>query len=295
MAEESTPSDLSPDRRISRQELQLVIRRAAELFTSETDADERLSEEQVLRIADELGLPGRHVRQALYELPPRPEREGWIDRAYGPAAVQETRVVRGAPDEVMDRLEDYLVTREFLQVLRRKGAKAAFSPADDAISNVARAVRRPQRQWQLARSRRVLVETRPMVENESHVRLELDMGPQRRKALTSGILGGTLIGLPLAAGAFFPVGHMVFEIAGDAAGYAAGLAAGASTFGASVAGGIAVARSRFRARVDSARFEIASLLDRLEGGRTLDPPPAPWLRSLRSRIADTLRPSSREE
>jgi hypothetical protein len=286
--EESGPSG----RGISQRELQLVIRRAAELYTAESDRHERLSEAEVLRIADELGLPGKHVRQALYELPRTPQDGGWVDRWYGPPGVVGTRVVPGDPATVLDRLEQYLVTREFLQVLRRQGGRAAFSPADDAISNVARAVRRPPRQWQIARSRRVLVEVRPMVEEESHVRLEIDVDGQRRKAVTSGLVGGALVGLPLAAGAFFPVGHMVFDVAGDAAAYAAGLAAGASAFGASLATGLAVARSRFRARIDGARLEIAGLLDRLEGGRTLDPPPAPWLRSLRSRIADTLRPGS---
>lgn len=292
MADEPSEPELPPERgRITRSDLQLVIRRAAELYTSEADADERLSEDEVLRIADELGLPGRHVRQALYELPRGgSEAVSWLDRWYGPPVVVGTRVTPGPPDQVVDRLEDYLVTREFLQILRRQGGRASFSPADDAISNVARAVRRPQRQWQIARSRRVLVEARPLPDDESHVRLELDMEPQRRKAVTSGIVGGALVGLPLAAGVFFPVGHVAFEIAGDAAAYAAGLAAGAGTFSASVASGMAIARSRFRARVDSARMEIAGLLDRLEVGGRLDPPPAPWLRGLRSRIAGSLRP-----
>ena len=277
---------------ISREDLQLVIRRAAELYTEETDADERLSETEVLRIADELGLPGRHVRQALYELPRNRGSEGAVDRWFGSPAVVGTRVVPGKPSEVMDRLEDYLVTREFLQVLRRQGEKAVFNPAEDAISNVARAVRRPQRQWQIARARRVLVEARPIPEGESHVRLEVDVGNRRIRAVTGGIVGGALVGVPLAAGAFFPVGHIVADIAGDAAGYAAGLVAGASAFATSVGAGMAVARARFRSRVEDARLEIAGLLDRLEGGRTLDPPPAPWLRSLRSKIADTLRPGS---
>lgn len=293
MADDAPGPDLSPDTRgITRGELQLVIRRAAELYTSEADAHERLSEAEVLRIADELGLPGRHVRQALYELPRvRGDESGWLDRWYGPPTVVGTRLTPGAPEEVLDRLEDYLVTRELLQLVRRQGGRAAFSPADDAISNMTRAVRRPQRQWQIARSRRVLVEARPMLERESHVRLELDVEPQRRKALRSGIVGGALVGLPLAAGAFFPVGHVFFEIAGDAAGYAAGLTAGAGALGASVASGMAIARSRFQSRVENARLEIAGLLDRLEGGRKLDPPSAPWLRDLRSRIAGTLRSS----
>lgn len=291
MADEPSPPDLSAETHaISRGELQLVIRRAAELYTAETDADERLSETEVLRIAEDLGLPSRHVRQALYELPRGREAEsGWLDRWYGPPTIVGTRVTPGRPDQVVSRLEDYLVTREFLQVLRRQGAKAAFGPADDAISNMARAVRRPQRQWQIARSRRVLVEARPMPEAESHVRIELDIDPQRRKALTSGLLGGALVGLPLAAGAFFPVGHLMFTVAGDAAAYAAAVTAGAGVFGASVASGVALARARFRTRVDNARLEIAGLLDRLEVGGKLDPPPAPWLRGLRSRISDTLR------
>ena len=274
---------------ITREDLQLVIRRAAELYTEETDADEHLSEAEVLRIADELGLPGRHVRRALYELPRSRGESGWVDRWFGPPVVVGTRVVPGEPAEVVDRLEDYLVTREFLQVLRRQGEKAAFSPAEDAISNVARAVRRPQRQWQIARARRVLVEARPIPEEESHVRLEVDVANRRSTAVTGGVVGGVLVGLPLAAGAFFPVGHIVFDIAGDAAGYAAGLVAGASAFAASVSAGVAVARHRFRARLEDARLEIAGLLDRLEGGRKLDPPPAPWLRSLRSRISDVIR------
>jgi len=274
---------------ITRADLQLVIRRAAELYTEETDADEHLSETEVLKIADELGLPGRHVRQALYELPRNRGEGGWVEKWFGPPAVVGTRVVPGRPGAVMDRLEDYLVTREFLQVLRRQGEKAVFSPAEDAISNVARAVRRPQRQWQVARARRVLVEARPIPENESHVRLEVDVGNRRTAAVTGGLVGGALLGLPLAAGAFFPVGHIVFDIAGDAAGYAAGMVAGASVFAASVSAGVAVARHRFKARLADARLEIAGLLDRLEGGRTLDPPPAPWLRSLRSKIGDVIR------
>ncbi|MFW6206004.1 MAG: hypothetical protein ACOC5I_02075, partial [Gemmatimonadota bacterium] len=262
-----------------------------ELYTAEADADEQLSEAEVLRIADELGLPGRHVRQALYELP-RGRPAGRLDRWFGPPTVAGTRVVPGEPSKVVDRLEDYLVTREFLQVLRRQGNKVALSPAEDAISNVARAVRRPQRQWQIARARSVLVEARPIPESESHVRLELNVEHRRRHAVVGGLVGGALIGVPLAAGAFFPVEHLVTGMAGDTAAYLAGMTAAAGTFAASVGAGFGVARRRFRARLEDARFEVAALLDRLEGGRTLDPPPAPWLRSLRSRIADTLRPGS---
>ncbi|NIP83945.1 MAG: hypothetical protein GWM90_33840, partial [Gemmatimonadetes bacterium] len=64
---------------------------------------------------------------------------------------------------------------------------------------------------------------------------------RRTRAVTGGFVGGALIGLPLAAGAFFPVGHLFFDLAGDTVGYAAGLVAGAGTFAASVSAGVAVA------------------------------------------------------
>ena len=275
---------------ITRQGLQLVIRRAAELAAQEADSDERLSEAEVVRIAEELGLPGRYVRRALYELPRTLDEEAsLLTRWYGDSAVTATRVVPGAPAPLLSRLEDYLVTREFLQVLRKQGGRISFRPADDAISNVARAVRRPQRQWQVARSRQVLVEVRPMPDGESHARIEIDLAEQRRAAATTGgivggISGAVFAGAPLAAGTFFALGGVAEGIAGGAAAVAVLIGTGGG-----VAAGLAIARASFRARVDNARLELASLLDRLESGERLDPPPAPWLRGLRSRIAETLR------
>lgn len=288
---ENPPSPAEPGRGITRRDLEVVIRRAAELYTRETDADEHLTEAEVLRIAEELGLPSRHVRRALYELPATPAADARVDRWYGRSMVQGTRVVPGPPAPVMDRLEEYLVTREFLQLVRRQGEKAAFAPADDAISSVARAVRRPKRQWQIARSRRVLVEVRPMPGEDSHVRLEIDLAQQRRRAFRGGIAGGLFLGLPLAALVGVPVGGVMFDLAGGPAAAVAAVTTALGTLGGTTAAGIAVGRARFRTRVDNARLEMAALLDRLERGGKLDPPSAPWVRGLRSRVAGTLRGS----
>ncbi len=293
---ERPPPPTDPDRGITRRGLELVIRRAAEMAALEADADERLSESEVLRIAEQLGLPDRHVRQALYELPRDAEEAALLDRWYGSEAVVSTRVVPGDPAGVLARLEDYLVTREFLQVLRKQGGRASFQPADDAISSVARAVRRPQRSWQVARARRVLVEAREMPGRESHVRIELDLGDQRRRAAiggtVGGLFGGLLAGAPLAAGTFLSLAPTIPGV-GDGLALVAAALAGTVGLGGGMAVGIAVSRATFRARVDAARMELAGMLDRLQGGGRLDPPAAPWLRSLRSRIADSLRPTDR--
>ena len=263
----------------------------------EADADERLSEAEVVRIAEELGLPARHVRQALYELPRDEEESDLLDRLYGRGTIIGTRVVPGGPPAVLGRLEDYLVTRELLQVIRKQGGRASFQPADDAISSVARAVRRPQRSWQIARARRVLVEARDMPDGQSHVRMEVDLGEQRRRAAVGGSVGGAIggavfAGAPLAAGTFLSLAPMIPGV-GDALAIAAAAIAGMVGVGGGVATGVAVSRAAFRSRVDAARLELAGLLDRLEAGDRLDPPAAPWLRSLRSRIAGTLRAPGR--
>lgn len=285
---ERTPAPLEPDGGITRTDLELVIRRAAELYTREAEASEQLSEAEVLRIAEELGLPARHVRQALYELPAQRAPANRIGRLYGPAHAQATRVVPGSAVATMDRLEAYLATREYLRLVRRQGHRAAFTPAEDAISSMARAVRRPQRHWLIARSRRVLLEVRPMPDEQSHVRLDLDLEPQRRRSLIGGLVGGVAVGLPVAALLGLPAGGMVFDIAGGPAGTIAAISAGAAGLGGTVAAGLGIARARFRSRLDAARLELASLLDRLEAGSSLDPPPAPWLRGLRHRISRSL-------
>jgi hypothetical protein len=286
----ATPPE--PGRGVSRRDLQQVIRRAAELYSTETEAEEYLSETEVVRIAQELGLPARHVRQALYELPARRGPQTRLDRWYGPSFLQETRVVPGAPGQTLDRIEEYLVTGEFLRLLRRQGDRALFAPADDAISNIVRAVRRPAGQWQIARSPRVLVEVRSMPAEDCHVRVELDMERTRSRLFRRALAGGAAAGIPLAVLAGAPAGAVILDLAGPGAAAAAVVVSAAAALSASAGAGIALGRARFRTRLDHARTEVAALLDRLETGGRLEPPPAPWLRGIRSRISRTLRGAS---
>jgi hypothetical protein len=286
---EGTPAPGEPGKGITRRDLELVIRRAAELYTREAESDEQLSEDEVLRIADELGLPQHHVRRALYELPPREPGASPLARWYGPSLVQETRIVAAPPDRTMDRLEEYLVTRELLRLVRRQGGTAAFEPADDAISSVTRAIRRPGRAWYVARSRRVLVDVRPMTSAESHVRIDLDLADRRSSALKAAIAGGVLVGLPVSMLVGVPAGAAILDVAGGPAAIATALTTGITALGGTVAAAMAIGRARFANRITRARLEVAGLLDRLEGGGRLEPPPAPWVRDLRSRISGALR------
>lgn len=275
-----------PSRAITRRQLELVIRRAVELAAPDADADERIPEDEVLRIAAELGLQPRHVQQALYELPVRdPARPaGFAQRFFGEPTLQAQRAVPGSAPDLLRRLDEYLTTREYLQLRRRQGEKLLFAPADDAISGVARALSRPASRYHLARASRVLLTVRPLEAGYAHVRLDVDLGDQRRAAVRLGIITGASLGLGFATAAGI-AGAAVGALIGPPAAIIAGaVVAGAAGLAGGLAGGIALLANRFRGRVAQAREELEGLLDRIERGERLDPPPSPFLRRLQRRL-----------
>src|SRR5690554_4305735 len=135
---ETKPPTRASERGITRRELEAVIRRAAELYAADAEADERISEEELLRIASEIGLPSRHVRQALLELSDAAPESSLLDRLCGPAMVRGVRVVPSDADHVYRNLDEYLTTREYLHPMRRRERGGWYAPAEDFISQVAR-------------------------------------------------------------------------------------------------------------------------------------------------------------
>jgi hypothetical protein len=280
-ADRSATGRSGSGRALTRPAFEQVIRRAAELSLSDTDADDQLSEAEVLRIATELGLPAHHVQRALFELPELTVQPRWYDRYFGPAVFSVGRPIPSDTGVTLRRIEDYLITREYLQIVRRRGNSMAFIPADDTISSLARALFRPGSRHIVSRASRVLVGAHPLtVEKGAHVRFDVDLSDARREALrtgaTLGALGGIFAG-SLAAG--LTAGALPFDVSivPHVLAFSGGMAA-------SVAAGISIAASSFRNRLHSARMELVGLLDRLEHGERLDPPPAPWRRKLQLRL-----------
>lgn len=269
-------------RSITRSDFEAVIRRAAELSAVEAEdgADEMLSEEEVLRIATELGLPDRNVRRALYELPDL-GAAATADSWFGPALLTATRVVPGQSDLMRGRIEEYLTTREYLQIVRQRQGRTFLMPAEDAISNLARGLLRPSRRFHLSRARRVVMGVRPLDEGNAHVHIATDMSDQRKTAIRTGAFFGITGGLVLG-GAGVALASMiglppVVESAAQIAAFATG-------FGGTLAGALAAGRAAFRRKLTAARVELEGLLDRAEHGDRLDPPPAPWRRRLQQRF-----------
>ncbi|MGH7503839.1 MAG: hypothetical protein ACREL7_19090 [Longimicrobiales bacterium] len=270
-------------RAITRRDFEAVIRRAAELSANEAEegAEETLSEDEVVRIAAELGLPMHNVRRALYELPETEGAAATADSWFGPTMLTATRVVPAHADVMRRRLEDYLTTREYLQVVRHREGRMVLMPAEDAISQVARGLLRPSRRFHLARARRVVMGVRPLDDTKAHVQIVTDMGDQRKTAVRTGAFFGITGGL-VAGG----VGAALASTIGlpPIAESAVQIAAFATGFGGTLAGAIAATRAAFRSKLRAARVELEGLLDRAETSDRLDPPAAPWQRRLQKRF-----------
>jgi hypothetical protein len=269
-----------PDRSITRRQLEAVIRRAIELYTARADAEERVPEEEVLRIGVELGLPADLVRQAIYETPTDLDTS-LAHRFVGPATVSVVRALPLADREAATRLEEYLSTREYLVLRRRQQSVAYFEPAEDTISKMARALSRPARNWYLARARRVMLAVRPLEQSRSHVRIDMDHGNRRSEAAVSGLLGGGVLGLALGGAGAVAASLGLADMLGPTFATAAAAFAGIAGLGGGLSAGVAAAAAGYRRRLAAARLEVEGLLDRLERGERLEPPPAPWRRLLR--------------
>lgn len=115
--------------RIDRDAFDRVLKRAAELQAHGRDIGDGLSEEEVLSLGTEVGIPEAQLRQALLEERTRvslPEQHGTLDRWVAPAAVMAERVVQGTPDTVAAALIRWFEQHEVLVVQRRTGEKITW-------------------------------------------------------------------------------------------------------------------------------------------------------------------------
>jgi hypothetical protein len=271
-----------PSRQVTRRDFEAVIRRAAELSAAEAEGDEEaLSEDEVIRIASELGLPSKYVRQALFELPQIDAATTARGDYFGDAVLTATRIVPGRSPDVLRRIEDYLSTREYLQVVRRRADRAFLMPAEDAISNLARGLLRPSKRFYLARARRVVVSSRPLDDSTAHVQIALDLSEQRKEAVRTGWIAGSFCGVLLGAAGAFLVTMADLPSAVTVVGQVTAFAGG---FAGTVTGALAASRAAFRSKLAGARFELEGLLDRAEHGQSLEPPPAPWRKRLQQKL-----------
>ncbi len=256
---------------LTRREFDEVIRRAAEMAASEPEGgDTALTEKELFRIAGEVGLEEGFVRKALAEVRSAPPATlGLLSGLYGPLSLKVYRVVPGKREELASVIDEFMVAGRLLQNVRKGTGVLQYRPAVDWASQIARAASSTSRKYYVASAKRVEVRMEAVDDVRTVVELEVEPGT-RDDHLAGGIIGGIGGG----AGAGVGVGLAVAAAGPAALAVAAGIAVGSAVFG-----GISWAvGQRHKKRLLEVRAEMEGILDRLEAGEGLEPPPPSWRR-----------------
>lgn len=259
---------------LTRREFEAVMRRATELALSESDTGE-LTETELYRIAREVGVADRHVSLALAQLRSGEVGGGRIDRLFGPEVVLVSRIVPGTPRELSERIDRFLVGSRLLQPVRRGSGILHYRPGADWLSQVTRFTSSSSRGYHVAAAKSVEVRLAEVEPDRVRVEFRVDPGT-RTEAIAGALVGGGAGGVGAGVG----VGIAAALIVPVAVAAAAGVAVG----GALVGGiGWGIARSH-RKKLQEVRAEVEGILDQLESGDPLEPPPPSWREWMRRQL-----------
>ncbi|HXY19622.1 MAG TPA: hypothetical protein VEH83_06460 [Gemmatimonadales bacterium] len=182
--------ELAP-RKITREQLERIIQRAAELQAGEMDTGEGLTEQELLKLGSDVGIPGRFLRQALYE-----EAAGGAalerdlaTRWIGPRMVLAHRVVPGDRAALEQALAGYMTEEEAMTPKRRLPDRTVWERQKGLFAEMRRGLSFEGRAYHLARANDVSVQIAPLEDGYCHAELAADIGPQRGNAVVgTGVL-----------------------------------------------------------------------------------------------------------
>jgi hypothetical protein len=258
-------------RGLTRHEFDAVIRRAAELASSESEPGEGgLTEAELFRIAREVGLNERHVRLALSEVRSGQRVGGALDRVFGPSFLRAARVVPGTPRELATKLDDFFAGTQLLQPVRRGPHVLQYRPALDWASQIARAASFTSRKYYVASAKSVEVHLDAVDDASTLVELIVEPGTRGDSVAGAAVGGGTG-----GVGAGVGIGFAVVATGGA---MALAIPLGVAVAGA-VAGGVSyLVGASHKKKLLEVQAEVEGVLDRLELRESLEPPPASWRR-----------------
>ncbi len=257
MAQDLVPSD----KRISREALERIIHRAAELHTKARDIGDQLTPDEVLELGKEVGIPTRHLQQALLEERARGVTagdQGMLVKLAGPKRLSAARTVPGQAAEVETALSHWMTEEELLTVKRRYPQGRSWEARKDFLGGLKRSLDFGGRQYALARAKEILGRVEQLEDRWCHVTLIADLSNTR----TERVAGGAAF---LASGATLTTIAIVLGVAAAVAVIPAV---------AGVAGGLAIARSH-RSQVDRVQVAMEQVLDGLERDEIAVPADSP--------------------
>jgi len=184
---------------ISREALERIIRRAAELQAGAHDIGDGLTEPEVLALGKDVGIPPRYLHQALLEERTRTtvaERSGPWGWLTGPARLSAARVVPGERTTVERALARWMQEEELLQLKRRYPDRTTWEPKVGAFASIQRALGTGGKSYALARAAEVAGQVTQLEPGFCHVQLVAGVQNQRKARLSGA---AALAALAIAA------------------------------------------------------------------------------------------------
>src|SRR2546421_10900942 len=211
---------------ISREALERIIQRAAQLQAGERDIGDGLTKDEVLALGKDVGIPNRYLQQALLEEQTRTLVEtgtGFWAWLTGPRSLAAQRVVPGDRATVERALARWMEEEESLQVKRRYPDHTTWEPKAGAVASIQRALGSRGRRYALASAAEITGQVTQLEPGFCHVGLNADVRPRRDKRMLGGGVVFAMGSLAIAAAAmlFGPIGllpavGLVPLIGGDA-------------------------------------------------------------------------------
>lgn len=259
-----------PGKSLTREEFEAVMKRASELSASDTDGGEdELDEAELFRIGREVGFSDAHVRRALLEVRTAQTSGGLIDAWMGPSRVHAARVVPGSAEELREILDEFMVAGHLLQPVRQGRDILLYRPAVDWISHFARAGASLSERVHWASAKEVEIRLNEVEDGSTFVELVVDPGI-RGDYLSGAIVGGMAAGGAASFGLLLLLGGVILPPVPLVVSVIAG--------GAVAAGVGALTGRASKRKHQEVTQELEGVLDSLERGDDLSPPPASWRR-----------------
>ena len=196
--------------RFDRATLERILQRATELQTGEHEVGSELSSDEVLALGREVGIPERHLRQAMLEVqsePAPPEAHGMLDTVVGPARVTAQRVIAMDVPAIEAALIRHL-DEEAFRVQRQQPGRITWEPGSGWQAFVKRSMT-SGRPMMLQRANLIGATITSLEPGYAHVTLSAELRKVRGEYVGGSALVSSLAvagsAVMLALGAFVPV------------------------------------------------------------------------------------------
>ena len=145
---------------------------------SQRDLSEGLTEQDLMALGEDVGIPTQYLQQALVEETSRtrlPAERGMVAGLFGPKRVGAARRIEMPAGEVRRLLEYWMTDVEMLVVKRRLSNGTAWEPRGDVFSSIRRSIGSGGKRYDLSRAREVAAQVSELDAQSCFVTLVADM------------------------------------------------------------------------------------------------------------------------